>query len=200
MRLAGMQDRSIYLVLAGIFWVAIMGFGFTKLYNYEFTGGTTDFIALKWPQQTIIPRDDHLYQLVIFAHPQCSCTNATMDELEQIMAHTQGKVRTYVLFVQLKKFNEKWVRSNLFKSTGRIPGVRVMVDDEAKQARLFGATTSGQIFLYDPQGRLVFMGGITASRGHSGDNAGQSAVIALINDRSSNIHRTPFFGCLLYDK
>jgi hypothetical protein len=192
--------KTALLILAGIFWMVVVGLSFTKLYNFEFISGPTDVIAQQWPQATIIPRDNHLFQLIMFAHPQCSCTNATMSELEEIMAHTQGKVKTYVLFVQLKLFNEQWVKSDLFKTTGRIPGVQVMIDDEAKQAKLFGGTTSGQVFLYNPQGQLVFMGGITASRGHSGDNAGQSAIIDLINNRPTKVHRTPFFGCLLYDR
>ncbi len=43
-----------------------------------------------------------------------------------------------------------------------------------------GSSTSGQVLLYDPSGRLAFSGGITAARGHVGDNAGSDAIVGLV--------------------
>ena len=42
----------------------------------------------------------------------------------------------------------------------------------AARRQRFGAETSGQTLLYDRDGRLLFSGGTTGSRGHDGDNAG----------------------------
>ncbi|HEY6421580.1 MAG TPA: hypothetical protein VIX59_21490 [Candidatus Binataceae bacterium] len=39
--------------------------------------------------------------------------------------------------------------------------------------------------LYDRRGRLLFSGGITGARGHFGDNAGVSAIVALIDTPAS---------------
>ena len=40
--------------------------------------------------------------------------------------------------------------------------------------------TSGQVVVYDAKGALLFSGGITAARGHMGDNAGRDRITALL--------------------
>ena len=61
----------------------------------------------------------------------------------------------------------------------------------------FGALASGQTMFYDADGTLQFSGGITASRGHSGDNAGRSTITALLFNGKSAVRSTPVFGCYL---
>ena len=52
--------------------------------------------------------------------------------------------------------------------------------------------------LYDTSGKLRFHGGITASRGHAGDNRGRQAVVALARGETSDRAETPAFGCMLH--
>jgi hypothetical protein len=59
----------------------------------------------------------------------------------------------------------------------------------------FHANTSGEVFVYDRRGKLRFHGGITAARGHAGDNLGESAVIAIASGEKSYVERSPIFGC-----
>jgi hypothetical protein len=77
--------------------------------------------------------------------------------------------------------------------------VTVLDDVDGTEARRFGALTSGQVVVYDADGRLRFSGGITPARGHAGDNAGRSAIIALLEGASSASVETPVFGCSLLD-
>jgi hypothetical protein len=42
---------------------------------------------------------------------------------------------------------------------------------------------------------LLFAGGITAARGHAGDNAGRSAIETLLAGGRPGYDRTPVFGC-----
>jgi hypothetical protein len=53
------------------------------------------------------------------------------------------------------------------------------------------------VVLYDPEGRLVYRGGITGARGHSGANAGRAAVVAAIERSPNALDRGPVFGCPL---
>jgi hypothetical protein len=53
--------------------------------------------------------------------------------------------------------------------------------------------------LYDGNGRLLFSGGITGARGHSGDNAGRSTVLSLLSRDTVDRAETPVFGCSLFD-
>jgi hypothetical protein len=72
-------------------------------------------------------------------------------------------------------------------------------DHDGVEARRFGAATSGQVILYDARGTLLFSGGITPARGHSGDSTGRDAILALLIDGSSEASETPVFGCSLFD-
>ena len=116
------------------------------------------------------------------------------------MARAQGKVRAYVLFFTPRESGADWQNSELRRSAAQIPGVTVLSDIDGAEARRFGVETSGHTFLFDRNGRLLFNGGITASRGHSGDNVGENAVISLVNDEPASRAHTLVFGCSLHER
>lgn len=190
-------NKNLGLILLTMIWIAAVGVGFRQMYNYEYKTGSAVQEANQWPAGTDILPNKHLYRLVMVAHPKCPCTRASIGELELIMAKGQGRVDAYVLFIKPDEVDEHWVETDLFNRVAQIPGVHVIVDQDAQEAQLFGATTSGQTFLYDQQGKLLFSGGITASRGHSGDNVGRATITALIHGQQPTVKHTPFFGCLL---
>lgn len=113
------------------------------------------------------------------------------------MAHAHGRARVYVLLSRPSDTEPGSERTDLWHSAAEIPGVEVLSDDNDVQSAAFGAAVSGQTLLYDPQGHLMFSGGITAARGHSGDNAGSSAVLALLTGAVPAVTTTPAFGCFL---
>jgi hypothetical protein len=113
------------------------------------------------------------------------------------MARCEGRLSARVLFDRPPGLAESWVHSDLWREAESIPGVVPMVDDGAGLAHRFGARTSGQAVLYGPDGRLEFRGGITGARGHSGGNAGRTAVIACVTGGSPALARAPVFGCAL---
>ena len=79
-----------------------------------------------------------------------------------------------------------------------IPNVSVHEDLDGSLAKKFGAESSGYVVLYTPGGQLLFRGGITLSRGHIGDNVGQSSILALLNNKNgSAVKETPVYGCSL---
>jgi hypothetical protein len=135
----------------------------------------------------------------MLVHPHCPCTRATIGELAELMAHCQGRLTAYVLFLKPAGFSDDWEKTDLWQSAASIPGVNVIVDDDGAEARRFHSATSGQTILYDAEGHLLFSGGITASRGHAGDNDGQSAIISLVNDGAASRTVTSVFGCPLFD-
>jgi hypothetical protein len=73
----------------------------------------------------------------------------------------------------------------------------VLSDVDGVAASRLGAETSGHTFLFAADGRLLFSGGITESRGHAGDNAGESAIVSLLNNNHAQRNQTFVFGCAL---
>lgn len=114
------------------------------------------------------------------------------------MAQAQGRVIAYVLFLKPTGSSADWEKTDLWQSAARIPGVNVVADDNGIESRHFHAATSGQTALYDIDGHLLFSGGITSARGHSGDNAGRSAIVSLLNTGDVDRKETAVFGCPLY--
>jgi len=96
-------------------------------------------------------------------------------------------------------FADDWVKTDLWRHALRIPGVSVLVDEDGIEARHFRAVTSGQVLLYGADGRLLFSGGITSTRGHVGDNPGESAIEALVNTGSADDDHSLVFGCPLFN-
>ena len=193
------RGARVLLLVGTISWLLVISFGLWILWGYENTPGKAGQPPHQWPADSkILPARDHA-TLVMLAHPHCPCTRATIGELASIMAHSQGRLTAYVLFLKPTGFSEEWEKTDLWQSAANIPGVTAVIDDEGAEANRFHAATSGQTLLYDAGGRLLFSGGITGSRGHSGDNAGQSAIVSLVNSGVSELTETSVFGCPLFD-
>jgi hypothetical protein len=121
-----------------------------------------------------------------------------MAELAEILARTEHRPKTYVLFLRPAGFADGWEKTDLWQSAAKLPGVTVVRDDGGLEARRFGAETSGQALLYDARGALIFSGGLTGSRGHVGDNAGQAALVDLLSGGGTTHPGTNVFGCPLF--
>jgi hypothetical protein len=133
----------------------------------------------------------------MFAHPRCPCTRASIGELAQIMAQAAGGLSAHVVFLKPEDAGADWQDTELQRSAAEIPGVSVSSDVAGVEGERFGAKTSGHTFLFAADGRLLFDGGITASRGHAGDNVGHNSIAALLNRDAAERTRTRVFGCSL---
>jgi hypothetical protein len=123
-------------------------------------------------------------------------------ELAKLMTACQGKLVAKVLMLRPPTMPAGWERTDLWDSAAAIPGVLVVADVDGAEARRFGAETSGQSLLFAADGRLLFAGGMTESRGHSGDNDGRSTLMSLVLTGSITAQpaHTPVYGCPLFDE
>lgn len=174
-----------------------MAWGARVLWQYETTPGRTGAVSAKWPSVSVVPRQTDKPTLLMIAHPRCPCSRASIAELARVMASVAGKANAYVLFVKPAGAAPDWDDTDLRRSAASIPGVTVFTDENGAEAARFGAETSGHTLVFAADGALVFSGGITGSRGHLGDNAGESAVLAALNGEVVPFSRTPVFGCAL---
>jgi hypothetical protein len=114
------------------------------------------------------------------------------------MTRLRNRATATVVFVRPNGVPAKWEETDLWYDAQQIPGANVVNDPGGKEAALFGAEASGQTMLYDANGELQFSGGVTASRGHSGDNAGRSAIVELVASGRAEQRQTPVYGCYLH--
>ena len=132
--------------------------------------------------------------LIMLVHPQCPCSRASLTELSRLAALCPNKANVSVLFLRPAGCPEAFADTDLRRQAEAIPGVAVRTDDNGDAAKRLGAATSGETLLYAPDGRLLFHGGLTGSRGHEGDNAGLSAVAAWLHGAAAP-SQAPVYGC-----
>lgn len=180
-------------------WILTAGAGLTMLWAYAGTPGPAAAALPMWPAGAFA-RDAGKPALVLFLHPHCACSRATVSELARMLTEVEAPRSVYALVYRPSDAEAGWEHTDLWDSAEAIPGVQVMTDDGGAQAHAFGAMVSGQALLYDAAGMLQFSGGITGARGHEGDNPGHSAVSQFLNGRRPSTTSTPSFGCLLHSE
>jgi hypothetical protein len=182
-----------------ISWTALVLGGMWTLSQYEHSSAPVHLSPARWPAESQLSVTKFQPTLLLFAHPKCPCTRATIGELARIMTECKEDVRAYAIFVKPPPCsNERdWEKTDLWNSAAQIPGVTAIVDIDGIEASRFQAATSGVVILYDKRGQLQFRGGITASRGHSGDNLGRSTIVNLLIQGSADVDNTRVYGCEL---
>jgi hypothetical protein len=106
-------------------------------------------------------------------------------------------VTTHVLFYRPGASPQNWEKTDLWWRAAALPGAHVQADEDGVLARRFGATTSGHVLLYRPDGRRLFSGGITNARGHAGASVGTRAILSLLSGGTAGQTETPVYGCPL---
>jgi hypothetical protein len=193
-----LHDRRFVLALT-LLWLGAVSAGTLVLWQYSMTPGDPGAPPEHWPVEASIPLSPDGHTLVMLVHPHCSCSRASLGELAKVMTRLDGSTEAWVLFMRPAGFAEDWEKTDLWRRAQEIPGVTARLDDDGREAALFGARTSGQTVLFDSTGRLVFAGGITNGRAHEGDNIGESRLISLVTKGDADSDRASVYGCDLTD-
>lgn len=189
--------QRLLLGAAIVLWVTAIALGARELWHYSQTPGKLAATPERWPTAA----GGHARgkpTLVMFLHPECPCSRASVTELSRLMARMPRELAVTAYFLQLEE--EVWSAENssLWKSVSRLPGVQIEPDMDGRIAKVFGAETSGTTLLYDAEGRLRFRGGITSGRGHEGENESEEALISSLRDMKARPTSTNVFGCSLF--
>ena len=183
-------------VVAVVAWCGAVVCGLCWLADYASSPGAAAKAGSRWPARAAVSLHGRLPTLILFIHPQCPCTAATLEELDRLLGRVGDRVSTRILVYSDAALGPEWSHSSLWARAERIPWVRVEADPLGCQAALFGARTSGQAFLYSSDGQLLFSGGLTPARGHEGDNDGCTSLQSLISGASASC-TAPVYGCAL---
>lgn len=176
-------------------WLLAVAVGFTFIMRYESAQGASGKAPGEWPQESKIVRQQNRPSLIMFAHPKCPCTRASVEELNRLLAQTSQVVSPQVWFFKPLVSTTDWMQTELSQMAASIPGVEVHEDIEGVEGRRFGAQTSGYVLLYDKDGRLVFQGGITGGRGHIGNNEAEQALLSILDKGGASMTQWPVYGC-----
>jgi hypothetical protein len=185
------RDTVVWAI--GFVWLVAIASGLWAWERYDSTPGTVQ------PQADATAETGcGRWQLAVFVHPHCPCARATLDQVAELVRLAPG-VAVRVVFVRPPGTPDDWERGQLWNSAEAIPGAKLCCDVGGAEARRFGAETSGHAVLIDPNGRVVFRGGLTRARGRQGESPGHRAVLDWVNG-NAGAAEAPVFGCPLFDQ
>ena len=180
-------------------WLGAVGFGIAQIWAYATTPGASNPHPAHWPADSHIARAADRTTLVMFVHPLCTCSVASLAELSGLMRAYGPSLHTSVVFFKPGDSDPSWSDTSTWASARRIPGVDVLTDVDGKEAERFGAATSGQVVLYNAAGELTFAGGLTGSRGHEGDSPGRQRIVAVLQGQRPDRASSNVYGCPIAD-
>jgi hypothetical protein len=186
----GKKIGFLILITGGIW-------GLNALWDYSNGPGLPALAKSLWPANTHLQREAQNPTFVMFTYPHCACSEASIAELRQILKKITLQMNVMIVFVTGKNPGNALKESTLWSEARLIPGAQIILDEGGVEAKRCGARTSGQVLLYDKQGKLVFSGGITSARGRLGDNPGKTNVISFMNQGYVKQSTSPVFGCVL---
>lgn len=144
----------------------------------------------RWPVASNLPHVG--VTVAMFVHLECPCTRASLAALATAVGdHTNATI----LIVAAGPLS-----GTSAHLASAVPGARIVIDRDGKEAARFGAKTSGHVIEYDADGRLAFAGGITAARGHIGPNVGAASVASVIAGAAPITAARDVFGCSLREE
>jgi hypothetical protein len=192
------SDRIAFTIVMFALWLAVVAFGFYIMARYDTTPGEARPAPVFWPQGSAIKPASAGWNLVLFIHPQCPCSRASLDELNVIMNSNPARAASaQVVFLKPSDRSDDWVHTSSWQQAGAIQHASRWLDAQGAEAARFGARTSGFLLVYDPKGQLRFSGGITGARGEDGDNLGREAVLQLLAGKPDALSTHAVFGCRL---
>ena len=162
--------------------------------RYDTTPGLAATPESSWPDDLLIQRARDRATLVMVAQPACSCTRASIGELESLISQYPDRAKVFIVF-EKNDLRVEPQSSSLWQAALHVPGAVVQVDPAGVICNRLHAATSGQVYVFDRDGKLSFSGGITSSRGHEGGSDGSRAIAALLSGGTVETKTAPVFGC-----
>lgn len=195
--LRGQTAFACILLVVYFVWICLLLAGHLVLFEYELTPSPLTNSKRVFPYQSAVHLARGRNNIIAFIHPACPCSRATVEEFHNLMQEGDKDSVGTVVFFMPPAMESEWSLLPIIQSVKRIRNVTVDYDTDGSEAELFGVTTSGHILIYDNRGVLQFSGGITGSRGHTGDNHFFQLARQAIVNKKAKYAATPVFGCAL---
>lgn len=184
-------------------WGVLVGIAVWSMFTYEFADeyGYAGQMVTHWPADTHIAPAPGRPTLLLFLHPKCPCSRATLAEMERtwVLQNKPDEFSPQLVVVATVPPDQPndWLTTDIVEQARRLSGAKLVVDPGGREAQRFGATTSGTVMWFDADGKCLYAGGITSSRGHEGGNVGRDCVEQLMRGEAPSETRMPALGCRL---
>ena len=183
-------------LMVGI-WMLVVSVGMATLIDYSSRPGDGTRSATVWPTESRLFHAPDRNTLLVFLHPHCPCSRATVRQLNRILSSTSFPVAVRTVFFCPREHPSSWTEGDIWRTVQSIRDSVSVVDWDGLEASRFGVATSGHVLLFRSSGICSFSGGITSGRGHEGACGGDQAVLNLLRNNEPGFSTFPVFGCPL---
>jgi hypothetical protein len=190
-----MEWKKISLMIFAAIWTVIFFVSWSLFYSFSTTAGKHT-VMMRWPASEALPLLHDKPNILIFLHPKCSCSVASIAEFRRLVDSLSGRVHVRAILMKYQQVRSKEIPEG-FASLFEIPEIKISRDDDGIISKSLGALTSGIVYLIDEEGLVVYQGGLTASRGHGGITAGSEFIRAWVTKRDDKTFMQKVFGCHL---
>jgi hypothetical protein len=170
---------------------------FYLVWRYKMSPGPLAEAPETWPEASAVRWSPDVANIVMFAHPQCPCTRASLVELARLADEVRARAKVHVVIIHPDDTPIDFIEGEIANRTAALPNADVIIDHGGKEAERFGAVVSGSTVVYSRDGKLVFRGGLTTARGHEGRGPAHDRILAAIVAAPVDRHDAPTFGCSL---
>ena len=91
------RGRRNAMTLTVAIWLMLTATGLGALSFYAFTGSSPVQAAQQWPTNEILALDPARPVLVLFLHPRCPCSSASITELHRVLSRYPDVFQTYAV-------------------------------------------------------------------------------------------------------
>ena len=91
---------------------------------------------------------------LMFVHPKCPCSRASVSELAVLLAHSAGNLRSQIIFLKPPGKDDSWTHTDLWRDASKLPATVVISDVRGRETSLFRVAVSGETVIYDAAGNL----------------------------------------------
>ncbi len=190
---------AVWGVAAAAVWFSMVSYGTGAAGQPDASGENAS-----WPDVPGITLAPDRATVVYCIHPRCPCTRASTRQLSRVLhlpSVSADELPALVVLISVPaKHSAEFRQTDIVAAAAELPGARLVYDEGGLWTSQLGASNSGAVIVFDPQGNRLFHGGLTASRGHEGASSGMSRLQQVLFE-SPSAHNsqegTPVFGCRL---
>ncbi|MEX2114722.1 MAG: hypothetical protein WD845_16135 [Pirellulales bacterium] len=182
-------------MLTGL-WLVSLAIGFGLVIDYDARPGRAADGTPRWPTDSQLQLAPSGKTLVMFLHPHCACSSASLEELDHLVHEQPGPAKLYIVVAHLPIDDPDQATPTMTRAAA-IPGSELVGDQAGLESQRFGSHTSGTLLVFNADGQRVYSGGLTQGRGHVGPNKALDAAAAAVRDRPT-ADAMPVFGCPLF--
>lgn len=187
-----------FFQLLGISWFVLVFIFLSYFYYVVHKPANPGSSPSSWPPNDWIKASSGIPTLILAVHPRCPCSDDTLTELGKLQT-TLGshQLEIHLLFYQPLESSPDWVEGKLWNQAKAMEAVTLHRDPGGHKAIQFGLATSGQVVVYDKQGKKLFGGGITIGSICLDENPSSRLLAKSLKDSIPLIQETPVYGCSL---